>query len=237
MKLDLLFNWWIKNYFLDPLCALTALVGFIIFISKVPKKNELYIFSYYFIAYVFLKLVFFVDITFSKTPFYLAGIRITNFFDYIFTLFEFLIFFLFFKKILCNNSHKKVLTIICYLFMLIGCSLVLYDIYTFGRFRLASAYFLFNMQAISLLIPCAFYYLEIFKLRPTLDLLHEPSFWVVTGLSFFIISTLPFSLLLSSFLKAHPSLNDNLFDIFYVFYILLFAMIIKAYLCKQVTRK
>jgi hypothetical protein len=222
MNADFLFNRWLKNYFLDPLSALTALVGCIIFISKVPKKNELYIFAYYFIAYVFLKLIFFVTLASYGTPFYRTGIEIDRFVDYIFTLFEFLIFFLFFKKVLYNNNYKRILAIICYSFMLIGCSILFYDSYAFRKSSLISSYLLFNIQATSLLIPCAFYYLEIFKSKPTVDVLREPSFWVVTGLSFFMISTLPLSFLLSTLLKARPGLNPYLFDVF-TFFILFFS--------------
>lgn len=229
-----IFSWWAKNYFFDPLSALTALIGFTVFILKKNKKNVAFTFLYYFLGYVLLKSIFFVQASFPTSQLWLKTSKLA---DYIFTLFEFLIFFVFFKKVLFFNFHKKILTGICYAFMITGCAILLYDLYFFGKVRTYSINVLFNIQAISLLIPSIFYYLEIFESKPILNLLHDSSFWVVTGLSFFMISTLPFSLLLNSFRKSNPGVFFKLFTLFYFFYIILFSMIIRAYLCKQETMK
>jgi hypothetical protein len=234
MKLENLFRAWLGSYYLDPLSALTAMIGFAIFIFKKDKKNVAFIFVYYFIAYVLLKSIFFVQASFPTNRKWANASELA---DYIFTLFEFLIFFTFFKKALFFNSHKKFLTVICYVFMFTGCAILLHDMFVSGKIRNSSANLLFNIQAIGLLIPSIFYYLEIFESKPILNLLNDSTFWVVTGLSFFMISTLPFSLLLNSFRKSNPSVFFKLFTLFYFFYIILFSMIIRAYLCKPETTK
>jgi hypothetical protein len=236
MKLENLFRQWALSYFLDPATVLTALIGFVIFISKNDKQNTAYIFLDYFIAYILLKLIFFASplLPQSWRPNWISIERLA---DYIFTLIEFLIFFVFFKTVLYFSSHKRILVIICYIFMSTGCAILFHDIAVFGKVRNSSVLFLFNVQAVSLLIPCIFYCLQIFKLKPTLNLLQEAAFWITTGLSFFMLSTLPFSLLLNSFSKSNSTIYFDLFDLFYCFYIILFSMIIRAYLCKPKTLK
>ena len=44
-----------------------------------------------------------------------------------------------------------------------------------------------------LLIFCIFYYNQLFRLPPTLNLLKEPSFWIITGVFFGMSSTIPVS--------------------------------------------
>jgi hypothetical protein len=230
-----IFDWWAQNYFLDPLSTLAALIGFLIFIVKEDKGNIAYIFLYYFIGYLLLKFII-LDAIFLNLPFQLRE-NILQLIDYIFTLFEFLIFFIFFKKILLLKIHRRILVIISCLFLGTGCSLLLYDITVSGKVPPSSRNFVFNLQAFSLLVPSILYYLEIFKSKPTFNLLRTSSFWVVTGLSLFMISTLPFSLLLDFFWKDNQIVYNYVFNLFYIFYIILFSTIIRAYLCKPTTEK
>lgn len=231
---DKLFDWWAKNFFLDPLATLTALVGFLIFKVLGHRKNEVYIFSYYFLGYLLLKLITWVnDISLELT----IRQNIERFADYIFTVFEFLIFYSFFKKTLSFKIYQRILSVLFFLFLSIGCGLLFYDIIVSGMVPESSISFLFNAQAFVLLVPCIFYFLEIFKSKPTSNLLRTPAFWVVTGLSFFMISTLPFSILLNSLWKNRQMVYYYGFDFFYLFYFILFLMIIRAYLCKPATAK
>jgi hypothetical protein len=237
MKLENLFKYWAASYFLDSLTVLTALIGFIIFVLKKKKENIAYNFLYYFIAYIFLKSIFFVhpllpDLLSPQEWFIIEELA-----DYIFTLLEFLIFYNFFRKVLNFSFHKKILTIIFYVFIISGCSILFYNIVAFDKVQISFITFLFNMQAISLLVPSIFYYIEIFKSKPILNLFRDGSFWIVTGLSFFMITTLPSSLLLNSFYKSNVKVFLNTFFLFYIFYIILFSMIIRAYLCNPKTIK
>lgn len=236
MIIDKLFHLWSKTYFLDPLSALTALIGLIVFILKRDQKSPAYIFRYYFLGYILLKAIFFITPVLPRDLIaYSKVITVEELSDYIFTSVEFLLFYFYFKKILRSSFYKQVLTIICYLFLSIVCTILFHDLILFRKVQTSSVGFLFNIQAVSLLIPSIFYYFEIFRSEPTLDLLQDPSFWIATGLCFFMISTLPFSLLLNNFYKSNIVVYYNLFTVFYVFYIILFSMIIRAYLCKPKT--
>lgn len=85
-----------------------------------------------------------------------------------------------------------------------------------------------------LAIPCVFYFYETFTEPPLISLSHQPAFWIIIGYLFMAICTLPFYLLenyISKYLPAHYHLFYNLN---YIFYCLLFSLISKAFLCKQV---
>lgn len=208
------------------------MIGVIVFLLRKNKKQATQIFLYYFIGYVILSFVFSASAVVVNKPTRTVLMKVDRFTDYIFTLLEFLVFFLFFKKILERALHRKVLKIAAFVFLLTGVTLFIYDTYSSGLPQLQSVHLLFNLQMISLLVPCLLYYVEIFRIKPTLDLFHEPSFWVTTGLSFFMICTFPLSLSTDYLYKTNEILYRNLFSLFYIFYILLFLMIIRGHLCK-----
>lgn len=79
---------------------------------------------------------------------------------------------------------------------------------------------------------CYFYYREIFSLFPKTNLLQNANFWTVTGLSLYLICTLPITFVLGYLDNIDYLLYIQVYTIIYVFYIFLFILIIKSYLCK-----
>ena len=231
-----LFSYWASSYYTFPLSIATALVGFIFFLLKKDTQKTTQLFIYYFASYFLLNLIFSASALISKKPLHITLLKVNQFADYFFTLIEFLIFSLFFRKNLSGLKFKKILAAIKIIFILTGVLLLFRDIFLTGLPQLKSTYLLYNLQAISLLIPCIFYYIEIFRLKPTLNLLEEPSFWVVTGVSFFMITTFPFSLAVDYLHGISENLARSFFTLFYIFYTLLFLMIIKGHLCKPTTK-
>jgi hypothetical protein len=231
-----LLRYWSLSYYTIPICILTAVVGAIIFLLRKNKKQMTDIFLYYFLGYIFLSLIFCASAVVIHKPLRHVLIKADRFADYIFTLTEFLIFFIFFKRILRTYQFKKILTAISLVFLIVGITFLSRDIFLTGMPQLESTYFLFNLQAISLLAPCIFYYLEIFRFKPALDLLQEPPFWIVTGLSFFLISTFPLSLSIDYLNRISVYLSGSFFALFYIFYTLLFLMIIRGHLCRPPTK-
>jgi hypothetical protein len=218
-----------SSYYTYVLSDIAALLGIIVFVAKNNKNHPVYVFVYYLMGYFLLGLLFFISALFPTSK---ALRQAATFCDYIFTLFEFLIFVSFFIKILQNAGYKKLIKILRFLFMNVGAFLFIYDICSFARIKVNATFFLFTFEAIILLIPCLLYYLEIFQSKPTLNLLQNASFWVVTGLFFFMISTLPYSILIKKIYETSWLIYSHLFSLFYIFYIILFFMITRAYLCK-----
>ena len=213
-----------------------AIIGIII-INK-NKSRTINIFSYYFGGFIVLKLFYFLHALFiTQTSFHYTMVSIDYYADYLFTLFEFYIFVSFFKTILESQFHRNILNSIVYCFTIIGSAILIKDIVFYGFPQKINIHLLFIIQALSLLIPCVLYYTNLFKGEPTLNLLNEPSFWIVTGLSFFMICTLPYSFFIDYLLKTDFIVYRHLFSIFHIFYILLFIMIIRAHLCRPIAAK
>ncbi len=227
MDVNDLLNYWRQAYYTIPIAGLVSIVGIIVFLSGKRRNKSTYIFIYYFVGYVILMLTYNLDALYKRAQYR----TIPLFIDYLFTMFEFFIFLSFFKKVLHPRFHKT-LKVITYLFTTIGILIFSYNVYLYGYPILNSVIYLFNLQAVCMLIPCTIYYLEVFRLISIPNLLQEPSFWIVTGLSFVLISTLPLSLFCTYLHKLDFSLFLNLFSLFYLFYSLLFLMIIKGHLCK-----
>lgn len=236
MSIDRLFYYWSLSYYTFPVTTLIALTGVIIFLTKRNTKMPTQLFIYYFGAYVILNLIFSASALFNTKPLHAVVLKVNRLSDFSFTLFEFLIFFIFFQKTLKTDIYKKLLTRIGFVFFMVGIPLLIYLAVLFDSSQLWPVHFLYNLQAVSLLIPCVFYYIEIFQLKPNLHLAQEPSFWVVTGLSFVLICTFPLSLCINYLYQTNKIDYSNLYSIFYIFYSLLFLMIIRGHLCKQTRR-
>jgi hypothetical protein len=235
MNVQNLINYWSTNYYSDALSMLISILGLFIFIKKVNKSNRTFIFRYYFLAHIILKLFTFSHALFFTKRFNETMISIDFYADYLFTIFEFFVFIIFFQKSIHSNIYQNGIKIIITLFIVSSIGLLTYDLVYFGTLQIKTTYSLFNIQAILILFPCIFYYLEIFQFNPTFNLLQDSAFWVTTGIFFFMISTLPFSLLINYLRNTDRILYNSMFAIFHVFYILLFFMIIRGSKCEPIT--
>lgn len=154
--------------------------------------------------------------------------------DYFFTLVEMLIFMHFFSLVLKNKSKKKIL-IFVQLFFIVYFIIELFLNEKFpNKITNETQSRVYTTEAIILLIPCVMYFIELFRTPSSSNLKFNPSFWIVSGLFFFLICTLPYSLVENYLRKKHLSLLASFYSLFYIFYIIFFLMITKAYLCKPV---
>ncbi len=232
MNVKGLLDYWASAYYTTPFAYLISIIGIAIMLLKRDIKQLTDIFIHYLIGYLVLGVTFSTSVLLPKHSDLMLSL-IVRFVEYSFTIFEFLIFSFFFIKVLQSTTHKMILRIIRTLFLFLVTAALAYDFFSFGTIRWRTIFFQYTLQAFSLLVPCTFYYTEIFKYSPRPNLLNEPSFWVVTGLSFMLLSTLPFSLFCNYWFKMDLSLSRALSSLFYIFYALHFLMIIKGHLCKQ----
>lgn len=236
MSIKELLYYWSASYYTFPLATLAAFIGFIIFLLKRKTKAHTQLFLYYFAGYVALNLIYTASALLVTNSSRHTFLKIDRFSEFTFTLFEFLVFFVFFKRTLSVNAYRKSLAIAGLLFFSVSFSLLIYQIIYFDTAQLWCVHLLFNLQALSLLLLSIFYYLEIFKRKQSLELLKEPSFWVVTGLSFVLICTFPLSLCINYLYKSDRANYHALYSLFYISYFMLFLMIIQGHLCKPTSK-
>ena len=157
---------------------------------------------------------------------------LADYIDYSFTLIEMVTFSIFFYQLITKIIVKKLIIISNIFFSLFFIYMLTIDPGFYASISETTQSRVYTAEGVILLMICLFYFIDFFKKPPNLNLNNEPVFWVSTGLLFFLTCTLPYSLLENYIRKKFPDLILTSYSIFYIFYILLFLMIIRAYLCK-----
>jgi hypothetical protein len=115
----------------------------------------------------------------------------------LFTPFELFIFSWFLFQVIQSTFIKKVLIASLLLFSLF---FILYSLRTdLGNKANAIGVVL---ESVIIIIPCLTYYRELFTRSEPVDLLREPSFWLVTGIFFYLATIIPFYVT-SNYLVSH----------------------------------
>ena len=193
-------------------------------------------FSLYFFCYSFSQILFFLGNFFAIQEMKNIVNNISIYSDYVFTLIEFSIFMRFFNLAI-EGKIKFLLMVIEICFLTVTLYLFLANFNPNGIFFISTLEKIFLLESLLLLIPCIIYFVQIFNSIKPFPLIQDGFFWVVTGLTFFLISTLPFSYLMNYLRKENSEIYMYLYSIVYLFYCLLFMMIIRGILCKLPTTK
>lgn len=96
----------------------------------------------------------------------------------------------------------------------------------------------FAISNLGLVLFCSFYYFQLFESMPTLDLLKEPSFWILNGIFFCMCATIPVLAIKYYFVdKLSASVYSTIEVIIPFFYGIMHLFFIKAYLCSPSRHK
>lgn len=229
------FEYWQTDFYSGAVTFLLAVVVFIVSLQRKKQHPQLKPLIFFFLAYILGELVRAVDRGIGVDRPLRA--KISTYLDVVETIIEFFAFFLVIKNYIVSVKIKKILKPLSFLFIVPATVCFVYYKFAHGKI---DQYFLqafFTFQAFLLIVACALYYVDLFTKEPKLKLMDDPSFWVITGLAFFMLCTLPFSILGMHLIKVDFQLYVQLFMIFEVFYWILFLMIIKAYFCKPAIAK
>ena len=120
----------------------------------------------------------------------------TNISAYVFTIIEYCIFAIFLSKFIKLPIVKKYLIVSCIIFIAIGI-ITWYSIPSFYR----DLTIITNIETVSLIPFCLFYFFELLNNPPFLKLTEEPAFWITTGILFLFICITPFYLAFHYFRK------------------------------------
>lgn len=145
----------------------------------------------------------------------------------VFLLIEFIIIFHFFLQVFDKKKIRKWLyaVMIIYLPTMLG---LWVGKKTFSR----NPSILFVPQAICVLIPTLYYFVQLLKMPSKLDLKNEPAFWIATGILIYFGCTLPL-FLLNGIIDFSVAFERSIFSINFLCYAILFMLTIKAYSCKK----
>lgn len=143
-------------------------------------------------------------------------------------LFHFIFLTAFIYQVLPNKFISKIFFIIQAFFLLI----IIYSFFTNDLTKHQPT--TFAVSNFGLVIFCFFYYYQLFESMPRINLLSEPSFWIVNGIFFSMCATIPV-LLLRSFLT--DTISADFYSIVVAIipfsYGIMHLFFIKAYLCSM----
>jgi len=225
---------WESSFYTQPVLLVTLILALVISIRFRKRHKGLILLPYYLILFIIEILSDYVAafIYYNKI-FNPKEFNFVCYLDYLLTVIELLTFVIFFHSEIKSNKLKRILVLVSSFF----CIYFLSEFFLNPEFPSSvsdnTQSRVYTLEAIILLGGCSFYFLEVFRKFPNINIKEESSFWIATGLLFFLACTLPYSLIENYLRKSHYQLMLNFYSIFYLFYIFLFSMIIKAYLCRQ----
>jgi hypothetical protein len=227
-----LINFWSINLFIDLLLTIVLFGAFFISFTNRNKHPQLKFLPLYFASFIFLNLFHYIDTVFFEDN---ASVNISWMADYIDATVTLLEFLAFIYLLHCNIQSKEKRLLIKWI-AIAGTTIMVIVAFTdtliYSSIRYRSLTFIYLLESVLLLIPCLFFFYQLFTSPPKLKLIQNADFWAITGLTFYIICTFPISLVLIYFFETDYKMYLQTFIIIYVFYILLFLMIIKSYLCR-----
>lgn len=227
-----IYQHWKDCFFTETLLVVVLVTAMVISVRNRKKHRSLKFFPIYFGCLLIVFLSLYANICSEEVIIYsLTKFNFHHYIDYFSTLIELLIFVHFFTFVIESQRFKNILIIITALFVFYYFVELYFDKRFSRSISETTQSRVYTIESLILLIPCFVYFYELFKRPPTLNLKQEPSFWIVSGLSFFVTCTLPYSLLENYLRENYLYLMTTLYSVFYIFYILLLLMIIKAYTC------
>jgi len=201
---------------------------------KIASNPNLRPFKIYFILYSLNGLLFSTKYIISfKLRYEMVYDQFLFTCDLIFTIFEYFIF----SNYIFNSTHSKSLnskSLIDKIFLSSTLLIIIVSLFLSREITTDAMQYVFIVQAICLLIYCSAYYFDIFMSLNVKKLENEPSFYVVTGTTFFMICTIPVSFIMNYLWSIGQTIFYQAYSIIYIFYMILFLMIIKAFLCKPI---
>ncbi len=225
-----LIQFWDSTFYTDLLFTIALIIVFFISCIKRKKHPQFKLLPFYFGTFIIIRIFYYIGVLdlYPKLTLWL-----NDYIDGFVTLIEFCSFMYFFFFAIRNIKKRKFVKKITLAILIISSLIILRDAAQYQILRYSSLTNIYIIETFSLLIPCFIYYHELFTSIPKLNLLQEANFWTTTGLTFYLICTLPITFVLVYFFKTDYQIYLNVYTVIHLFYIFLFLMIIKSYLCKE----
>ena len=213
-----------KTFYTLPFMIAFQIVAIILIYLKRTTFSELKYFYLYPFASLLQTIFAIYGVVFVKVPISLQAQEATI---NLFTVIEMSFIFYLSMQVLRLQKLRVALKygFITFLFSTILCWL-------FTDAFLHNAVKIIFMEAIVGLLAICFYFIQLFKLPPTINILNEPAFWINIGILFLFSCTLPLTsleLLDKEFIEH----NYYFYHINFISYSILHLFIIRASFCRQ----
>ncbi len=144
----------------------------------------------------------------------------------VFLFLEVLLIYNFSSNVIKMNSHRLILKVffIAFLFYSIGILFFTDTIFNSGK--------IITAETCIIILSVCFYFIELFRLPPTLNIMDEPAFWINIGVLFLFSCTLP-SVVLMYLVDMYILSDSYYYFINFMGYSVLFLFIIRGYLCRK----
>jgi hypothetical protein len=222
-----------KGYYAVPimaLCETTAITIGLLFARK--DKTGLFFIAYLSFDFLILLLDNYVELSTSFTAEeYNSMVSLTN---ALIALVELLAYYYYFIHVIKNETVTRLMKILRVIFIVIIIIFITTDFSFVTRRYSYVASLIGTLEFLFLLPPCFVYFYEILKYDPRIDLSHRPSFWIVTGIFFFAVLSIPFYLLIGFF-------DVNQYEywllaksvLFFMPFTINFIFLTRAFLCRK----
>ena len=144
----------------------------------------------------------------------------------IFVFLETLLLYNFFLNAIKINSLKIILRALFIAFLL----------YSLGVFVFANKFLnpemLITGETFVVILSVCVYFIDLFRLPATRNLIEEPTFWINVGILFVFSCTLP-AVVLAFFPDVYLLSNSYYFFINFIGYSVMFLLVIRGYLCRK----
>ena len=236
-----LFTAWANMYYTGPLMFFCSLFALIIGIKFYRKEKSYNLFITYTISTIILVNIGmdFVKHCFSIEK--ISGAIILESGNTLFALVEFSIFIYFFKMVLHGKLISKSISIIWIAFIIL--SMVFFSKITETNITKSEINMLsFSINIIEFFILILFCLIYFYQLLTNeyhkLSLLTDsPSFWIISGIFFYCIVSLPFLFISDILLNRFRTLYFIVASIHYISLSILFLCLAKSFSCKKMLTK
>ena len=225
---------WAKTYYTNLLWYVSMLIAVIAGI-KYYRKERTYLF---FLTYATSGLVIFLGLDILRYELYFQGRRnslLLETCNILFAIIETTAFNMFFYKV-NFKFHKLIITAYLVLFYILSVIFFIKIIDPeFSKSQITSFSFQITViEFFQLLFLTLIYFYQLFTGEPVMvkPLNKTPSFWITTGLFFYIVVSLPFLLIGYKLFYYDHSLYYLISSIHFISIIFLFLCLAKAFSCK-----
>ena len=215
-----------QYFFCDYLMFIITIITFIVSVKYSKGQRQLKLIPYYLGAALLQDCIYFYNYLIEGTS-SVTGMQSIS--VNIFMVIEFIIFYHYLYHIISSPKKKLVMKFIFISFL----SIILFSWiimpFSFTHILLHSVV----LESLCLIVPCLFYFYQLFATPEQLILKNHPSFWIVTGIFFYNCCSIPIFLSATYISINLPSYLNAIFALNFILYSILFLLITRAYLCRK----